>query len=274
MPGSGHLCWTPESSGSLEAGGVQLGQAGPQGTCRGQSEDSSRTPSPCHGSICQKGGSPTPALSPSQTGGEYLRKVMSVPQVDRVGEGEDTVSMSGSENCKQTGRTSFLRHFGRSKGGEESVRSRGESVGGSSELNGKKRGMRSQLRKTLSSLFHLRGSRGEAGGEETGKSPKGDRMGSTSSLFRLPSRKPRVVPPCQRALPPVPGLTYSPPSPTSTSQEGGLGGSSSPQAGSAPDSPSVAADNNIDFAASIEKVKDVSIISYSAIKLTGDTKWF
>jgi len=214
---SSHLCWTPESSGSIETGSQLVVSVGAESTCRA----TSRTPSP----------------GPSTN---HLKKGVSVPNVD-ISDLVDNVSVSGSENSKRTGgKISFFKHFGR---GES--RSKNDSEMGSSELSGKKRGVRSQLRKTLSSLFSI-GAKSDGDGENSPKSPR-------HSIFRLPSRKLRSVPPCQRALPPVPGVIFSPPSPPpdSSSQE-----QPSPGSGTAGDTQTTVEDSNIDFAASIEKVKD------------------
>ena len=111
-------------------------------------------------------------------------------------------------------------------------------------------GSRSRLRKTLSSMFHLK--RKQSGsGEVKGKENKSN---STASKFRLPglSRKAKAIPPSQRALPPPPpsgDQEASPPGTPSSSQE--AEGSPRLEAGEEGGGSSW-----MDFAASIEKVKD------------------
>jgi len=249
---TGHLCWTPESSGSIETGSQLLVSAGTEPlstTCRGPS----RTPSPGPKSLSTtcRIKSRTPSPGPSQNcqmassqpvGG--LKKGVSVPNVD-LSDIVDSVSVSGSENSSRTGgKVGFFRHFGKGE-----TRGKNETGIGSSELSGKKRGVRSQLRKTLSSLFNIGAAKSDGDGDKSPKSPR-------HSIFRLPSRKPRSVPPCQRALPPVPGVVFSPPSPISTSDTSGEEQPSPGSVTNVDSSQPTVEDSNIDFAASIEKVKD------------------
>jgi len=178
-----------------------------------------------------------------------LRKGLSVPDVG-VEDMHDRVSF-GSENSKSY-KIGFLRHLGLKRSKTE----------GTSDPSGRKR-MKS-LRKTLSSLFHLR-SKLDAEGAE-GHEAKPRRPTSAPSIFRLPTRKNKNVPPCQRALPPVPRPGTDTPTttntpPTSTPPDPATLSLSTltldtdqtiTQANTRPDTEA----ENIDFAASIEKVKD------------------
>merc|ERR1712042_225024 len=175
-----------------------------------------------------------------------LRKGLSVPDIG-VEDMQDRVSF-GSENSKSY-KIGFLRHLGLKRSKTEST----------SDPSGRKR-MKS-LRKTLSSLFHLR-SKLDAEGPE-GQEAKPRRPTSAPSIFRLPTRKPKNVPPCQRALPPVPGITISNSPGSSGNVFGDSGENSSSQAADSNElslmnpAPQLDTDvDNIDFAASIEKVKD------------------
>ena len=182
-----------------------------------------------------------------------LRKGLSVPDVG-VEDMHDRVSF-GSENSKSY-KIGFLRHLGLKRSKTE----------GTSDPSSRKR-MKS-LRKTLSSLFHLR-SKLDAEGAE-GQEAKPRRPTSAPSIFRLPTRKNKNIPPCQRALPPVPRPGIDTPTttttipPTSTPPDPATLSLSTltldtdqptPQVNIRPDTEA----ENIDFAASIEKVKDVSI---------------
>ena len=189
--GSGHLCWTPESTVSLDT--MDTSQSREAGLCRTGEE-----------------------------GGEEmgLRKGASVPNVSCE---EDQSDHQDSQHCKSQKR-SFLRTLG---------------LGGKTESDALSRPghkMRS-LRKTLSSLFRR-------SAEDSGT------RGKTAA-----------VPPGQRALPPVPARQES-----QTSQEGEGATENNLELRKGPegdgDQDSVLehqqADNLMDFAASIEKVKDVS----------------
>ena len=104
------------------------------------------------------------------------------------------------------------------------------------------------LRKTLSGMFHLR-RKGAARAGEQGEKRRG------GSKFRLPGfRKPASpVPVSQRALPPTPpGQGVTPPAtPVSGRSEG-----ASPRLGAGEEGEVVEGGNMMDFAASIERVKD------------------
>jgi hypothetical protein len=184
------------------------------------------------------------SLEVSEAASPGLRKGLSVPNVG-LEEMQDRVSF-GSENSKSY-KIGFLRHLGLKRSKTE----------GTPDPSGRKR-MKS-LRKTLSSLFHLRKLDAEDG---EGGEAKPRRPTSAPSIFRLPSRKPKNVPPCQRALPPVPGI-HTPTTPTSHNPDSATLSLSTlaldteqsiptTQANTRPDTEA----DNIDFAASIEKVKD------------------
>jgi len=135
---------------------------------------------------------------------------------------------SGEE---RRGRRNLLSYLGLRKEGEEAGRAK-------------------SIRKTLSGMFHLRRKRGGATkGEAVGEGSK-----AGSSIFRLPGlRKPRPVPPCQRALPPTPPPPPRTPPPPSTPGSGRSGGSPGVWVGG---EEADHAGSLMDFAASIEKVKD------------------
>jgi len=288
--GSGQLCWTPESSGSLD--NTMEGRQGGHNTCRGGTQDSVRDTAVSEQS--EGGNSETGGDGSSKTvkqvekTGEHvhdcqsdeagdgdecqiaierlsldcsearhssdqpdslaLRKGLSVPDVG-LEDMQDRVSF-GSENSKSY-KLGFLRHLGLKRSKTEST-----------DPSGRKR-MKS-LRKTLSSLFHLR-SKLDTGEGDDGREAKPRRPTSAPSIFRLPTRKPKNVPPCQRALPPVPGVHSSQTPPSSPPpQAGALSLSSltldtehSPHMASSQATPRADPEaDNIDFAASIEKVKD------------------
>ena len=185
--GSGQLCWTPESTLSLDT--MDTAQSREAGLCK-TGEESENV---------------------------MVRKGASVPNVSCDAEDQD------SQHCKSHKR-SFLRTLG---------------LGGKTESNGLARPghkMRA-LRKTLSSLFRR-------SAEDSG--PRG---------------KTAAVPPGQRALPPVPARQES-----QTSQETHhnqetenhleLRDAADGDGDQAQEDQQ--ADNLMDFAASIEKVKDVS----------------
>jgi len=256
--GSGQLCWTPESSGSLdntmEVGDISEGGAGGGEDVVKSSEYVCQTEvsgDECLSDIQRLSLEASEAQSSEQAGEPttpVLRKGLSVPDIG-VEDMQDRVSF-GSENSKSY-KIGFLRHLGLKRSKTEST----------SDPSGRKR-MKS-LRKTLSSLFHLR-SKLDAEGPE-GQEAKPRRPTSAPSIFRLPTRKHKNVPPCQRALPPVPGI-HTPPSPitpTSTPPDPATLSLSTltldtdqnipiSQTNTRPDTEA----ENIDFAASIEKVKD------------------
>jgi hypothetical protein len=236
------LCWTPESPGSREGegGGLQAASS----TCRGL-RAAANTPAVANNSDllahksdlsgqqiaaeqhCQKekprGASHSDAESEAEPATEAappLRKVTSEPSVLAAEEAEEETGRRGH------GRRTFLSYLGW----------REERQGGARE---ERPGGPRSLRKTLSSMFHLRRRRTAGGspGEEGGR-PRAGWRGGLEGLRR--GRQP--VPPCQRALPPTPP-----------------GGEEGPGPGSRPASPvsgEEAGGNIRDFAASIEKVKD------------------
>lgn len=145
----------------------------------------------------------------------------------RKGTSEPAVWGGGEE---RRGRRNLLSYFGLRKEGEEAGRAK-------------------SIRKTLSGMFHLRRKRGGATKGEGSESSK-----ASSSIFRLPGlRKPRPVPPCQRALPPTPPPPPRTPPPPSTPGSGRSGGSPGVWVGG---EEADHAGSLMDFAASIEKVKD------------------
>jgi len=267
--GSGQLCWTPESSGSLD--NTMEGRQGGNNTCRVEKVGDEDT-------ICEEGqgigacndrrisdncqiegdgddsANAIQRLSfdvsesrSTESEDVALRKGLSVPDVgsDDI---HDRVSF-GSETSKSQ-KLGFLRHLGLKKPKQD----------GASDPSGRRR-MKS-LRKTLSSLFHLR-NKLDAETSDGSLEAKPRRPTSAPSIFRLPTRKPKNVPPCQRALPPVPGITISNSPGSSGNVFGDSGENSSSQAADSNElslmnpAPQLDTDvDNIDFAASIEKVKD------------------
>jgi len=283
--GSGQLCWTPESSGSLD--NTMEGRQGAHNTCRAGKQDTAVNSDAAgdEGAVGGDNGVPSDAIEQVHKAGEVncqsedasqesrlsiqrvsldvsevqqgtesstsanlsLKKGLSVPDVG-LEDIQDRVSF-GSENSKSY-KLGFLRHLGIKRSKTETT-----------DPGGRKR-MKS-LRKTLSSLFHLK-TKLDAGEGVEGREAKPRRPTSAPSIFRLPTRKPKNVPPCQRALPPVPGVqsSQSPPSPPSaeagaislssltldTEHSPHITSQTTPRADTEPD--------NIDFAASIEKVKD------------------
>ena len=214
--GSGQLCWTPESSNSLEntmelrRSGMMAGEVGP--TC-------------------------------SSSG--LLRPSISVPDVG-LEELQDRLSYASDQSSNP--RLGFLRGWRTKRTKPES----GERVS--------RRKMKS-LRKTLSSLFHLRSkidSSSEVCGAGEGQQP-GKRPSSVPSIFKLTSRKSKTVAACQRALPPVPPAEGEVEL-EGGEEEGGLERELSSldlRGGGSPDSAPAPADTSaMDFTASIEKVKD------------------
>jgi len=266
--GSGQLCWTPESSGSLDntmegrqggttcrggmqdrgvqeeveeggaGGGVEEEEVkeGKEGENNCQSEEASDE---CISAIERLSIEVSDAQTSDQAG---LRKGLSVPDVG-LEDIQDRVSYN-SENSKSY-KLGFLRHLGLKRSKTE----------GTADPSGRKR--LKSLRKTLSSLFHLRSKLDGDASEET-QEAKPRRPTSAPSIFRLPTRKPKNVPPCQRALPPVPGIT----APSSSPPEAGAPSLStvaldSDQTTSTQDTTRADTEgDNMDFAASIEKVKD------------------
>eukprot|EP00092_Neocalanus_flemingeri_P016817 GFUD01018192.1.p1 GENE.GFUD01018192.1~~GFUD01018192.1.p1 ORF type:complete len:582 (+),score=169.37 GFUD01018192.1:145-1890(+) len=286
--GSGQLCWTPESSGSLD--NTMEGRQGGHNTCRGGKRDTTAQ-SEVAGDIVEVGGEESGEgvsseaveevqketgeqdcqsdeagpecelaiqrlsldVSEAQEGSDpmdspALRKGLSVPDVG-LEDMHDRVSF-GSENSKSY-KLGFLRHLGLKRSKTETT-----------DPSGRKR-MKS-LRKTLSSLFHLKSKLDAGEGDESGegREAKPRRPTSAPSIFRLPTRKPKNILPCQRALPPVPGVhtSHSPPQPEARALSLSsltLDTEHSPPMASTQATPRADTEaDNIDFAASIEKVKD------------------
>ena len=207
--GPGQLCWTPETTGSLDV----MDTARDSRLCKAEEEESEDV---------------------------RLKKGVSVPNVSREEE-EDRLS-SSSDNCKSH-KKSFLRSLGLG----------GKAPGDAGAGRGPKV---KSLRKTLSSLF-------KGGSEDSGESR------SSFAFLRLPSRgkstAAAAVPPCQRALPPVPARQDTHSANDEVEDEGeeesrSLELRDSPDMSGARDSgQGPQADNLMDFAASIERVKDVSL---------------
>jgi len=267
--GSGQLCWTPESSGSLD--NTMEGRNGNHNTCREnrpneslelvnndsengiaiQTEDSENC---CQNNeSCLEGenvltsvtGRNSDICEPSRNS-QSLRKGLSVPDVG-LDDIQDRVSF-GSENSKSH-KIGFLRHLGLKRSKAE-----GSTDPGRRKIK--------SIRKTLSSLFHLR-NKFEPDEENDARESRSKRPTSAPSIFRFPTRKPKNVPPCQRPLPSVPGLNASSTSVPSSSIADGARSLSTltlENEASATTSESVPRNDteadNIDFAASIEKVKD------------------
>jgi len=133
-----------------------------------------------------------------------LRKGMSVNDVtcgeviEGIGAKEE---LSSGDLCpKNSKRVGFLRQLGRG------LRRNREEQGG--EPGRGKKGLRS-FRKTLSSLFSLKGRWREEGEEECGRG-KRPTSAPVVGLFKLPARRGKNVPPSKRALPPVPSVDSSP----------------------------------------------------------------
>ena len=224
--GSGQLCWTPESGGSLEAAGSQA-------------------------QVCHHEGAGAGA-------GDTLRKGTSVPNVREPSpllgdlKEADTVSCS-SENSKSHKRGGFFTSFG--------MKSKHRS-----DNSHHTRPKMKSLRQTLSSLFtpKSRGDGCSGSGQESGPSRK-----ETFGMFKFSAaarNKSKTSAPCQRALPPVP----PPRDADSEDHEGdaesrlhepGLESGSDLTPHHSPSQPAPRPDpdaDNMDFAASIERVKDVS----------------
>ena len=240
----GRLCWTPESHGSQE--GVVVTEVGEQGTCSGHSlEEVEEEEVNCQNKVV--GGK---RASHSDTEDEVVRLEEGLL---RKGTSEPAVWGEEGEprERRRRGRRNLLSYLGLRKDDGEEGGGRGKS-----------------LRKTLSGMFHLRRKRaGQQGAEEMEK----QKMLGGSSIFRLPGRrKPQTVPPGQRALPPTPPTEslHQPASPLHPGEgrsprlDGGASDSGrseehSPRLQGAVDGEELAgAGNMMDFAASIEKVKD------------------
>ena len=184
--GSGQLCWTPESTVSLDT--MDTAQSREVGLCK-TGEESENV---------------------------MLRKGASVPNVSRDEQEDPDCQHSKSH------KRSFLRTLG--LGGKTG-----------SEANARPSHKMRSLRKTLSSLFRR-------SAEDSGS------RGKTAA-----------VPPGQRALPPVPARQDSQTSQdTIQANQDNLELRDNPDGGEDLAEEHQQADNLMDFAASIEKVKDVS----------------
>lgn len=242
----GRLCWTPESHGSQEGVVVGAGgEVGEQGTCSGHSlEEVEEEEVNCQNKVVGK------RASHSDTEEEVVRLEEGLL---RKGTSEPAVWGEEGEqrDCRRGGRRNLLSYLGLRKEEGEEGGGRGKS-----------------LRKTLSGMFHLRRKRG---GHQSSEDAEKQKVLGGSSLFRLPGRrKPRTVPPGQRALPPTPpseslqhraspaplGEGRSPNLDTAASDSGRSEEHSPRLLGVADGGEMAAGGNMMDFAASIEKVKD------------------
>ena len=104
------------------------------------------------------------------------------------------------------------------------------------------------IKKTLTNMFHFKHRENEPGEKK-------------SSRFKIPSKRNKSLPPGKRALPPVPAVRLESRTPSPLSdlnlEEGEVGW----VGGAVPEPPQPVSpedDSQTDFAASIEKVKDVS----------------
>merc|ERR1711892_119225 len=224
-----HICWTPDT---LASPGHQT-----LDTCRPDPLSVSLQPE--HEALVF-----LPDAATLEEGSGGLRRGLSVPQVN-----------TSSEPEKKGG---FLRHFGVSRGRSAERQTDTSSV---SERSGKKRtGVRGFLSKsTLTSLFRV----GQQGDRATEGSK--DTVRQRGRLWRLPGLgKGKTVPPCQRALPPVPPrILTSSQSETEGETDslegretGGLETELLSSSASPLIPPAAETDNNLDFASSIERVKD------------------
>jgi len=217
--GSGQICWTPDSSAEA---GTEEGV-----TCRPHALSMSLVAASEEAAECEGGG--------------CLRRGVSVPQVN-----------SEAERDRKGG---FLRHFGALSRGSSADRHGDASS--LSERSGKKRtGVKGFLsRSALSSLF--RRDRDDEGTQHT-RDPGPQSQRSERKRWRLPGLgKGKNVPPCQRALPPVPPrLCTSSLSETESVEEGESEDAKDDVAASNLPAPAAVTDNNLDFASSIERVKD------------------
>ena len=147
-----------------------------------------------------------------------------------------------------------------------------ESSSASTDRPGGRKKIKS-LRKTFTNIFHFKHPPSRdptAQHEQSG----GDKRSSSTSLFKIPTKRNKSVPPGKRALPPVPAATAAPvesrtPSPQSELSlrlDGDQGGGVPPPLEPRPPLPTETAaseeDSQMDFALSIQKVKDVSVIFF------------
>ena len=158
------------------------GEVGEQGTCSGHSlEEVEEEEINCQNKVVGK-----KRASHSDTEEEVVRGLDE--GLLRKGTSEPAVWGEEGEqrDCRRGGRRNLLSYLGLRKEEGEDGGGRGKS-----------------LRKTLSGMFHLRRKRG--GQHQSSEDTEKQKVIGGSSLFRLPGRrKPRTVPPGQRALPPTP----------------------------------------------------------------------
>ena len=218
--GSGQLCWTPESGDSLVTSAV-----------------------------------PGCSQEMMVTQEENLRKGASVPNVseENADEDIDRVSCSSEKSHRHRHRGIFFG-FG--------LKSKAKS---DTHSSGQHRPKMKNIKKTLSSLFTPK-SRTEGNSSESAT----DSAKKSSNLFKLPAmnrNKSKSSDPCQRALPPVPPPRVDIPDPEDVQIHIDDGGRLSvsgheheevtPQHSPSQSTPRSDSDlDNLDFAASIERVKD------------------
>ena len=222
--GSGQLCWTPESGDSLVTSAV------------------------------------TSCSEERMVMEENLRKGASVPNVSEENAGEDIdidrVSCN-SENSKSH------RHRHRGMFFSFGLKSKPKSDTHSADA-GQHRPKIKNIKKTLSSLFTPKSRTEGASSDSTTETSK-----KSSNLFKLPvmRNKSKSSDPCQRALPPVPPPRVDIPDPEDIQIHIDDGGRLSvsghehdevtPQHSPSQSTPRSDSDlDNLDFAASIERVKD------------------
>jgi len=182
---------------------------------------------------------------------QSLRKGLSVNDIPGCGPASPT---------PPKGRTSFLRSFGlrrhQQQQRDEVTMKLSPEESSSSDRPGGRKKIKS-LRKTFTNIFHFK------------HPPQHDQgSGSSTSLFKIPRKRNKSVPPGKRALPPVPAVDSRTPSPQSElelrlegDEGGGVPGGVPPPLEPRPPLPTETAaaseeDSQMDFALSIQKVKD------------------
>jgi len=99
------------------------------------------------------------------------------------------------------------------------------------------------IKKTLTNMFHFK--------------PREAEGCERKRLFKIPTKRNKSLPPGKRALPPVPAVRLESRTPSPHPEEGAEGDVATPPEPHQPQFPALEAeDSNMDFAASIQKVKD------------------
>lgn len=174
-----------------------------------------------------------------------LRKGLSVNDV-----GAATAGANGGLKSSSGG---LLRSLGLRRPRDEVTQREDCPIAAAAGQNGRNNKMKT-LKKTLTSMFHFK--------------PRGDESTATNGggcerrrLFKIPTKRNKSLPPVKRALPPVPAVRLESRTPSPQAADAALAATPpepshpthhSPQEGHQPE------DSNMDFAASIQKVKDVS----------------